>query len=358
MPPAPLKRSGKCYWGNARTCNNKLLRAVAFRYGVYSNPYDNDGHGTHVASIATGNFVNHAVVIGQAAETTSGMASLAHLTIYKVMFLGRSSHSVTTDADAYVGIKQAIGDHVDVLQMSLGATKLELFNSAVAIVLFSTIEKRIVPCASMGNNGPTPSILANDVPWILTIGASSVEDDERGRNVLAFGAKAMILLNHAIAGETTNAYGHVLPASHLKNIGTKAITKYYCNTTNPTAAINPFSFSCGFGLVVARFWPCGGCGFGLVVARFWPCGGSGFLYDGLYVHDYFACAGIVALLRNKYPNWSLAAIKSVIMMTTYTLDHKRNPITDEFKGTSATTYKQGAGHIDPEAATNTGIIYE
>ncbi|XP_020579817.1 subtilisin-like protease SBT1.7 [Phalaenopsis equestris] len=447
MPPPPVKWSGKCYWGNARTCNNKLLGAVAFRNGVYPDPYDNDGHGTHVASTAAGNFINNANVTGQAAGIASGMAPRAHLAVYKISFINPSGISVSTDADIYAGIEQAIRDHVDILQMSIGFVKYQLYNSPIVIGSFAAITKGIVPCACMMNMGPTPSILANDAPWILIVGASTfdrkimasvllgkgselagesayqpgtfpstqiplafpfdqlstvkstgchlgelkklnlrdnivmcyrfgLKDDERGRNVLISGGKAMILLNDMPEGETTKAYAHVLPSSHLNNTDTNVIIEYYSNTANPTAAIKfrGTLFGINSAPAVATFSSRGPSltnggiikpdviAPGVNILAAWPrtVGPTKSIFNFLSGTSMATShvSGIVALLRNKYLNWSPAAIKSAIMTTAYTLDRKGNPITDEYEGTSATVFEQGAGHIDPEAATKPGIIYE
>ncbi|XP_020696954.1 subtilisin-like protease SBT1.7 [Dendrobium catenatum] len=446
MAPAPPKWNGMCYWGNTRTCNNKLLGAIAFRHGMYSNPYDNDGHGTHVASTAAGNFVNNANVSGQAQGTASGMAPRAHLAIYKVLFVGPSGKSVGTDSDIYAGIEQAIRDHVDILQMSLGSAKLELFDSSVVVGSFAAITKGIIPCAAIANNGPTASILANDGPWILTVGASTIdrkivasvllgngselvgesayqpsfpstqlplsfpafqlrtpdsqgcnlkelkklnlqgkivtcfrfdiEDDVRGRNVLNSGGAAMILLNHKMAGQTTNAFVHELPTSHLNNTGSKVIVDYYKDTNNTTAAIKfgGTQFGINSAPAIAVFSSRGPSlanggiikpdviapGVNILAAWPRPVGVTGSIFNFLSGTSMATphVSGVVALLRNIYPNWSPAAIKSAIMTTAYTFNRQGNPITDEFDGNPATVFERGAGHINPEAARNPGIIYE
>ncbi|KAK8963226.1 Subtilisin-like protease [Platanthera guangdongensis] len=448
MPPPPTKWSGKCFWGNTRTCNNKLLGAVGFRHSVYANPSDNDGHGTHVASTAAGNFVDNANVINQAPGRASGMAPRAHLAIYKVLFMSPSGHSTGTDADILAGIEQAIRDKVDILQMSLGAVKLELFQSPVVIGSFAAMSKGIVPCAAMANEGPAESILANDAPWILTVGASTtdreitamvllgngseiagesanqqaplpstqlpliypynqlstldslgchagelqklklngkivmcfrydIEDDVRGRNVKNAGGAAMILLNGWRAGETTNAYAHVLPAAHLNATGSKLIADYYINTTSPTAAIDfrgtRFDVNPAPGVAVfSSRGPSltnGGIikpdviapGVNILAAWPRPVGPTGSVFNFLSGTSMATphVAGVVALLRNKHPTWSPAAVKSAIMTTAYTLNREGNPITDEYGGgDAATVFERGAGHIDPVAAAEPGLIYQ
>lgn len=172
MPPPPTYWSGSCYWGPP-LCNNKLIGAAAFWHGRTVNPKDHDGHGTHVAGTAAGNFVEDAQVLGQANGTASGMAPRAHLAIYKVLhnFQGKTSG---LDSDILKGIDQAIRDDVDILSMSLGTSRVPDYNNGVAKGSFAAMTRGIVPCAAAANDGPFKSIMANDAPWILTVGASTV----------------------------------------------------------------------------------------------------------------------------------------------------------------------------------------
>ncbi|XP_008796315.4 subtilisin-like protease [Phoenix dactylifera] len=172
MPPPPNYWSGNCYWGPP-LCNNKLVGAAAFKYGRTTNPQDDDGHGTHVAGTAAGNFVNDAHVLGNANGTASGMAPRAHLAIYKVLhdFQGKTSGF---DSDILKGIDQAIRDDVDILSMSLGSSRVPDYQNGVAKASFAAMTRGIVPCAAAANDGPFKSIMANDAPWILTVGASTV----------------------------------------------------------------------------------------------------------------------------------------------------------------------------------------
>ncbi|KAI0501170.1 hypothetical protein KFK09_016113 [Dendrobium nobile] len=448
MPPPPSKWNGKCYWGNKRTCNNKLIGAAAFRHSVVNpNPYDNDGHGTHVASTAAGNFVDKANVIGQAQGTASGMAPRAHLAIYKALFVGPNGHSAGTDADILAAIEQAIRDNVDILQMSLGLSNVELFKNPVAIGSFASIKKGIFPCAAIANEGASASKLANDAPWILTVGASTVDrritasvllgngselagesanqpsnfpstqqplsfpfhelgtvgslgchlseikklnlqgkivlcfpmdidDDERGDNVKKSGGTAMILVNGWRSGGTTSAFAHVLPASHLNFTSSNLLDEYYTKTKKPTAAIkfHGTQFGMNSAPAVAVFSSRGPSltnggiikpdviapGVNILAAWPKPVGPTGSHFNFLSGTSMATphVSGVVALLRNKYPSWSPAAIKSAIMTTAYILDRQGNPITDEYEGDAATVFERGAGHINPEAAANPGIIYE
>lgn len=180
MPPPPAKWNGVCYWGGGRVCNNKLLGAIGFKSGFIHTPLDDHGHGTHVASTAAGNFVDDAEVLGYAKGRASGTAPGAHLAVYKVLYNNSKGETEGTSTDILAGIDRAIHDNVDVLSMSLGTSSIPLHESPVAVGSFAAVVRGIFPCAAAGNAGPGASIIANDAPWIMTIGASTT-----GRKIMA-----------------------------------------------------------------------------------------------------------------------------------------------------------------------------
>ncbi|XP_006428960.2 subtilisin-like protease SBT1.7 [Citrus clementina] len=169
MPPPPAKWKGKCELEGAN-CNNKIIGARNF-LNKSEPPIDNDGHGTHTASTAAGNFVNGANLFGQANGTAAGMAPLAHLAIYKVCEtdLGCPESIVNAAIDA------AVEEGVDVLSISLGSPSLPFFADAMATAAFTATQKGILVSCSAGNSGPNSSTLANEAPWMLTVGASTID---------------------------------------------------------------------------------------------------------------------------------------------------------------------------------------
>ena len=73
-------------------------------------------------------------------------------------------------------IDDAIADGVDVLSISIGTTKPYPFiNDGIAIGALHASKKNIVVACSAGNSGPAPSTLSNLAPWMITVGASSVD---------------------------------------------------------------------------------------------------------------------------------------------------------------------------------------
>ncbi len=176
MPPPPAKWKGRCDF-NMLDCNNKLIGARSFNIAekamkgeTAEAPIDEDGHGTHTSSTAAGGFVKNAYALGNAKGTAVGMAPYAHLAIYKVCF-GEDC----PESDIRAGLDAAVEDGVDVLSLSIGETSVPFFKDNIAIGSFAAIQKGIFVSCAAGNSGPFNSTLSNDAPWILTVGASTID---------------------------------------------------------------------------------------------------------------------------------------------------------------------------------------
>ncbi|KAI3524159.1 hypothetical protein L1887_02811 [Cichorium endivia] len=76
-------------------------------------------------------------------------------------------------------------------------------------------------------------------------------------------------------------------------------------------------------------------------------------------------AGIAALIKQKHPHWSPAAIKSALMTTTNILDRGEKPIlaeqysrSDTLMFVPATPFDYGSGHVNPRAALDPGLVFD
>ncbi|CAK7335405.1 unnamed protein product [Dovyalis caffra] len=292
VPPPPPKWKGKCNF-NGTVCNNKLIGARDFVSSNAAPPFDEEGHGTHTASTAAGNFVNGANVFGNANGTAVGMAPLAHLAIYKVC-----SDFGCADSDILAAMDAAVEDGVD----WFGA----FFEDSIAMGAFGATQKGIFVSCSAGNEGPYNGSLSNEAPWILTVGASTIDRSiradvllgnskqflgeslfqpnsppymslvyagangsesaafcapesltdidvkgkivlcergggiariDKGQTVKDAGGAAMILMNDKDSGYSTLADAHVLPASHVSYSAGLSIKAYINSTQFPTATI-------------------------------------------------------------------------------------------------------------------------
>ncbi|KAJ8467687.1 hypothetical protein OPV22_030239 [Ensete ventricosum] len=174
MPPPPAKWKGRCDL-NASFCNNKLIGARSFanydgrKRRSNETVVDAEGHGTHTASTAAGAFVKRANIFGLARGLASGMAPRAHLAIYKVCLESCAGYDILAGMDA------AVGDGVDVLSLSLGGGPVAFYDDAIALAGFNAISKGVVVSCSAGNSGPDHYTVSNDAPWLLTVGASTLD---------------------------------------------------------------------------------------------------------------------------------------------------------------------------------------
>ncbi|PIA49800.1 hypothetical protein AQUCO_01300502v1 [Aquilegia coerulea] len=171
MPPPPAKWKGQCEFSPA-VCNNKLIGARNFVSDASASepPLDAEGHGTHTASTAAGAFVKNAAVLGNAFGTAAGMAPLAHIAMYKVC-----SEEGCLESDILAALDAAVEDGVDVLSLSIGGEAVPFFADNIAIGSLAAVQKGIFVSCSAGNSGPLNSTLANEAPWILTVGASTMD---------------------------------------------------------------------------------------------------------------------------------------------------------------------------------------
>ncbi|BAF29685.2 subtilisin-like protease 4 [Oryza sativa Japonica Group] len=292
MQEPPTKWRGSCK-SSLMKCNKKLIGGSSFIRGQKSAPpTDDSGHGTHTASTAAGGFVDGASVFGNGNGTAAGMAPRAHLAIYKVC-----SDKGCRVSDILAGMEAAIADGVDIMSMSLGGPAKPFYNDIIATASFSAMRKGIFVSLAAGNSGPSSSTLSNEAPWVLTVGASTIDrqmealvklgdgdlfvgesayqphnldplelvypqtsgqnycfflkdvagkivacehttsSDIIGRFVKDAGASGLILLGQEDSGHITFADPNVLPVSYVDFPDATVIRQYINSSNSPTASI-------------------------------------------------------------------------------------------------------------------------
>lgn len=184
MPAVPSRWQGQCEvaadFDPKINCNKKLIGARFFSRGYnmasggkeLPSPRDHDGHGTHTASTAAGSYVANASLLGYAFGTARGMATHARVATYKVCW-----KTGCFGSDILAGMERAILDGVDVLSLSLGGGSVPYYRDTIAIGAFAAMEKGILVSCSAGNSGPAKATLANVAPWIMTVGAGTLDRD-------------------------------------------------------------------------------------------------------------------------------------------------------------------------------------
>ncbi|XP_058780808.1 CO(2)-response secreted protease-like [Vicia villosa] len=185
MSPIPSGWKGICMTStdfNSSSCNRKIIGA---RYypdigGVENTVRDIYGHGTHTASTAAGKVVSGVSYYGFAKGTARGGSPESRLAIYKVCY---GTHPECYNSAILAAFDDAINDGVHVLSLSLGPgskSRPALTNDVIAIGAFHAVERGIMVVCSAGNDGnvgPGDTTVVNDVPWIFTVGATTIDRD-------------------------------------------------------------------------------------------------------------------------------------------------------------------------------------
>ncbi|PIN14699.1 Cucumisin [Handroanthus impetiginosus] len=173
--PPPPKWKGKCDKAvNFTGCNNKVIGAQYFQIAKTlprdaTSPLDTEGHGTHTASTIAGVPVKGANLYGLATGTARGGVPSARIASYKVCWPD------CQDIDILAAFDAAIADGVDIISASLGANSRIFFQDSVAVGSLHALKKGILTVCAAGNSGPDLSTVQNVAPWILTVGASTID---------------------------------------------------------------------------------------------------------------------------------------------------------------------------------------
>ncbi len=186
-------------------CNDKLIGAWGYASvdadeGADS-PIDYDGHGSHTASTAAGNFVT-ATYQGpaRAAEPIdiSGVAPHANI----IMYAGCCTGSALT-----ASIDQAIADGVDVINYSIGSPSASaVWNDFDTIGFLNAREAGIFVATSAGNEGPGDATVGSpgDAPWLTTVAATTHSRTWANEVSFTGGDSALATIN---GNGYTDAYG-------------------------------------------------------------------------------------------------------------------------------------------------------
>ncbi|KAL2243185.1 subtilisin-like protease SBT1.4 [Sesamum indicum] len=188
LSPVPSHWKGSCVDAPdfpATLCNKKIIGAKTFYLGYEASrgktmeesnesksPRDTEGHGTHTASTAAGSRVVNASLFGYAKGEARGMAVKARIAVYKICWAFGCY-----DSDILAAMEHAIEDGVDVISLSVGANGYapQYDFDSIAIGAFGAAEHGIVVSCSAGNSGPDSYTAVNIAPWILTVGASTLD---------------------------------------------------------------------------------------------------------------------------------------------------------------------------------------
>ncbi|ONI06858.1 hypothetical protein PRUPE_5G086000 [Prunus persica] len=271
---------------------------------------------------------------------------------------------------------------------------------------YLAIQKGILESASPGNLGPFNGTVQNAGPWILTVGASTIDRSfkaplgllnpttlpplvypttsnhtlsefcnqrtlanvrdmvkgkvvlcqgrggeagiARGAEVKKYGGVAMILMNEELDGYTISAETHqwLQIKAYINSTSTPTATILYKGTqTGNSSAPIVLSFSSRGPYAAIP---------GILKPDIIGPGGN---ILGAWPSDSSFSVSSAALLKSSHPDWSPAAIKSAMMTTADVLDHEDKPILD-YNYAPAELFATGAGHVNPSKANDPGLVYD
>ncbi|OIW20853.1 hypothetical protein TanjilG_24931 [Lupinus angustifolius] len=206
---------------------------------------------------------------------------------------------------------------------------------------------------------------------------------EKGLVVKSAGGIGMILVNNEEYGEQLISDAHLLPAASLGQKSGDALKNYVFSDPNPTAtlAFGGTKLQVQPSPVVAAFSSRGpnaltpkilkpdliAPGVNILAGWTGEVGPSGLSVDQRHVSfniisgTSMSCphvSGLAAILKGAYPEWSPAAIRSALMTTSYTTYKTGETFQDGATDKPATPFDYGAGHVDPLASLDPGLVYD
>lgn len=471
LGPIPSRWKGQCTDVDeiGVTCNKKLISMRKY-YKADAEKFPNvkknytirpfNGHGTHTLSIAGGAFVAGVNSFGLGNGTAKGGAPKARLAHYRVCWPDSDNLLVNCQTgDQIAAFDQAINDGVDVFSVSLGDNYVnkDLMSGGIAISALHAVKKGIVVVDSAGNVGPDEGSILNMAPWIITVGASTMDRDFpaylqlgdkqrlKGKNgdssvvlpenksyplITAMDAKAddadidfvkmcvemainpdlvkgkilvctisrtaiaetsvwlkdagavgLISFDDKPSGKEALGMPAVIPAVELTTSDGIALLRYMNSTKSPVAYIEPANTELNVkpAPTLALFSSRGpnsivpeilkpdliAPGVQVIAATSPDVSPTGLGDDRRVNFTAFygtsmaapVVAGVAALLKGIHRDWSPAAIKSA-MMTTASITDNTNQVILDNDGTVTTPLHIGAGHINPNKATDPGLVYD
>ncbi|KAG0469220.1 hypothetical protein HPP92_018548 [Vanilla planifolia] len=136
------------------------------------SPLDTEGHGTHTSSTAAGAAVPGASFLGYAPGVARGIATKARIAAYKICWAPGCF-----DSDILAAMDAAVADGANVISLSVGSSGYSpaYYRDSIAIGAFGAARHGVVVSCSAGNSGPYAYTAVNIAPWIITVGASTID---------------------------------------------------------------------------------------------------------------------------------------------------------------------------------------
>ncbi|CAK9185152.1 unnamed protein product [Ilex paraguariensis] len=232
-------------------------------------------------------------------------------------------------------------------------------------------------------------IAANMIPQnvmgkILVCNGSKLQAINDEHLIQEAGGVGLLQLNHITEGEGLTAIAYTLPAATLGYREALELVSYIISTKNPLASFKfhnrtvigkerapiTSSFSArGPNPIVPEILKPDLIAPGFNILAAWPpnISPTRSSFDPRRVKfntdsgTSMSCphvAGVAALLRAAHPNWSSAAVRSALMTTSTATDNQYRLIARYEDLEPATALSIGSGHVNPQLASDPGLIYD
>ena len=285
--------------GNTAYTTPKVIAARAFtapgQTWQYANaPFDPvySDHATHVAGIAAGDYTTSGVPGG---APIAGIAPRAYIGNYKALTVPTSEFGLDGNApEIAAAIEAAVGDGMDVINLSLGEPEIEPSRDVVVAALDGAAKAGVVPTIAAGND-------------FSDYGNGSISS----------------------------------PGTAAGAITAAAVTK--------SDVVAPFS-SGGPTPVSLAMKPDVSAPGVSILSSVPPREGSWAQFSGTSMAAPHV-AGAAALLRQRHPGWSVEQIKSALVLT-------GKPVLSGSQSAEASTTREGGGLIQVPAANDPLIFAE
>lgn len=304
---------------------------------------------------------------------------------------GPSSWSVVNDAPWITTVGAGTIDRDFPAPISLGNGKSY---SGVSIANGSSLPRILLPLVYAGNvsNSTDGNFCLPDTLDPQKVAGKIVLCDHFGLTpsatvgqvVKEAGGTGMVLANTEDSGKDLLAGADLLPATAVGEEAGNEIKKYLLSDPNPTATIHFEGTRVGVqpAPVVAAFSSRGPSVIapdvlkpdliapGVNILAGWTGAASPTeLADdprrvefNIVSGTSMSCphvSGLAALIKARHPDWSPAAIRSALMTTAYaSYKGGGKALLDNATGNKATPFDYGAGHVNPKAALDPGLIYD
>ena len=256
-------------------------------------PFDSgySSHGTYVAGIAAGK-ADTTAIVGDVPRTLSGVAPFAYLANYKALTIPTESFGLNGNSPEIVAaIEAAVSDGMNVINLSIGEPEIDPRNDIVAKAVNAASAAGVVVVAAAGNeyleNGKGSVSSPGSAAGAITVAASSSATSGKIR-----------IASFSSAGPTP--YGLLLKpdvsAPGIDILSSAPAREGFWSVASGTSAASPH------------------------------------------------VAGAAALLRQRHPAWTVAQIKSALILTA-------EPVTNA-SGRELSPLQEGGGRISLQAADN------